>query len=177
MRIYLPCPLCLGRGQDEGIGKSSSAGRLGSNPPGYDCRMSAPFSISRRLQFRDTDAAGIAHFTSFFGYMEEAEHEMLRSIGIQIMTDDPDGTISWPRVSAHCDFRAPIRFDEEFVVEVYVAELSQKSVKYGFRFVRGETLIAEGYAIAACCRVAVGVKPQSIEIPNAMVTKLSRMKA
>ena len=139
--------------------------------------MNAPFSISRRLQFRDTDAAGIAHFTSFFGYMEEAEHEMLRSIGIQVMTDDPGGTISWPRVSAKCDFRAPLRFDEEFVIEVCVAELSQKSVKYGFRFVRGETLLAEGQTIAACCRVATGVKPQPIEIPDAMAQKLSQMKA
>lgn len=139
--------------------------------------MGAPFSITRRIQFRDTDAAGIAHFTSYFGYMEEAEHEMLRSIGIQVMTDDPGGTISWPRVSAHCDFRAPIRFDEEFVVEVFVAELSQKSVKYGFRFVCGETLIAEGHTIAACCRVAEGVRPKAIEIPDAMVTQLSRMKA
>lgn len=143
---------------------------------GYYVGMSTPFSITRRLQFRDTDAAGIAHFTSFFGYMEEAEHEMLRSVGIQIMTNDPDGTISWPRVSAHCDFRSPIRFDEEFNIEVVVAEMTEKSVKYGFRFVRGKTLIAEGHTVAACCRVAEGQKPKAIPIPEEMLRKLQSVK-
>jgi 4-hydroxybenzoyl-CoA thioesterase/acyl-CoA thioester hydrolase len=138
--------------------------------------MTVPFSITRRVQFRDTDAAGIAHFTSYFGYMEEAEHEMLRDIGMRVMTEDAEGTISWPRVSAHCDFRSPIRFDDEFQVEVCVAELNEKSVKYGFRFICDEKLIAEGYAIAACCRILPGAVPKSIPIPDGMRERLAPMK-
>lgn len=140
-------------------------------------RMTAPFKITKRVEFRDTDAAGIAHFTTFFGYMEEAEHAMLRQLGIKVMTADPGGTISWPRVSAHCDFRAPIRFDEELDVVVRVEELGEKSVKYGIRFLCDETLIAEGYMVAACCRIAPDEKPKSITIPNEMARKLATMKS
>jgi 4-hydroxybenzoyl-CoA thioesterase/acyl-CoA thioester hydrolase len=139
--------------------------------------MSAPFRITKRVEFRETDAAGIAHFTAFFGYMEEAEHAMLREMGIKVMTADPGGTISWPRVSAHCDFRAPVRFDDEIDVLVCVTELGEKSVKYGVRFLHNETLIAEGYMVAACCRVASGEKPRSIAIPSEMAQKLATMKS
>lgn len=137
--------------------------------------MNAPFRITKRVEFRETDAAGIVHFTEFFGYMEEAEHAMLRQLGIKVMTADPDGTISWPRVSAHCDFRAPVRFDEELDVLVCVEELGEKSVTYGIRFLHGENLIAEGYMVAACCRVAADEKPISIPIPNEMAEKLATM--
>ena len=54
----------------------------------------------RRIEFSDTDAGGIAHFARFFVFMETAEHELLRELGI-----DPgasrreDGRlIGWPRV-------------------------------------------------------------------------------
>ena len=37
------------------------------------------FRTTRRVEFRDTDAAGIVHFSAFFFYMESVEHEFLRS--------------------------------------------------------------------------------------------------
>ena len=41
--------------------------------------MSA-FTTARRIEFRDTDAAGIVHFSAFFLWMESAEHELLRRV-------------------------------------------------------------------------------------------------
>ena len=148
----------------------------------------AAFTITRRLQFRDTDCAGIAHFTSYYGYMEEAEHEMLRSVGLRVFTEDAEGLISWPRVSSHCDFRSPLRFDEEFSIEACVSDITEKSVKYGFRFIKQDTrsgqgdssingqLVAEGHTIAACCRVVEGSRPRAIPIPSEMVARLSELK-
>ncbi|MEL7264077.1 MAG: hypothetical protein AAFP69_04590, partial [Planctomycetota bacterium] len=43
-----------------------------------------PFSIQRRVEFRDTDAAGIVHFSAFFPFMETAEHAFLRSLGLSV---------------------------------------------------------------------------------------------
>ena len=44
--------------------------------------MSTAFVTSRRVEFSDTDAAGIVHFVAFFRMMEQAEHELLRSVGL-----------------------------------------------------------------------------------------------
>ena len=40
--------------------------------------MPEPYRTTRRVEFRDTDAAGIVHFSAFFFYMESVEHEFLR---------------------------------------------------------------------------------------------------
>lgn len=45
----------------------------------------------RRVEFVETDAAGIVHFSSFFVYMEQAEHELLRHLGLNVFVDDEQG--------------------------------------------------------------------------------------
>ena len=39
---------------------------------------------SRRVEFCDTDMAGIVHFANFFRWMESAEVEFLRSLGLSV---------------------------------------------------------------------------------------------
>ena len=46
--------------------------------------MQVPYRTCRRVEFRDTDAAGIMHFSTYFTYMEEVEHEFLRSLGTSV---------------------------------------------------------------------------------------------
>ena len=46
--------------------------------------MPAPFRTTRRVEFADTDMAGIVHFANFFRYMEAAEVEFLRARGLSV---------------------------------------------------------------------------------------------
>src|SRR5881275_775439 len=96
--------------------------------------MSTAFVTTRRVEFSDTDAAGIMHFAAFFRMMEQAEHELLRSVGLSVVEHDVEGTISWPRVSAKCDFAAAARFEDVLEIEVRVARLGERSVTYSHRF-------------------------------------------
>ena len=41
--------------------------------------MSDPFRTTRRVEFGDTDMAGMVHFANFFRFMEAAEVEFLRA--------------------------------------------------------------------------------------------------
>ena len=134
--------------------------------------MALRFSTTRRVEFRDTDAAGIAHFSVFFVYMEQAEHEWLRELGLSVVLKDDDGEISWPRVSAACEYRHPARFEDVLDVAVTVQRLGQKSVTFDFRFTREGLEIASGSLTAVCCRIRPGSPPQSIRIPAAIAHKL-----
>lgn len=134
--------------------------------------MSLRFTTTRRVEFRDTDAAGIAHFSVFFVYMEQAEHELLRHLGLSVVSQDDGGEISWPRVSAACEYRAPAKFEDVLDVEVVVQRVGQKSVTFTFRFTRAGTEIATGNLTAVCCRMRSGSPPQSIRIPAAIAHKL-----
>lgn len=130
--------------------------------------MPTPFRMQRRVEFRDTDAAGIAHFSVFFLYMEQTEHAWLRELGASVLTRDEAGKISWPRVSARCDYRAPVEFEDLLDVELEVRRLGAKSVTYGFRFLKAGRLAAEGEVTAVCCRIREGSPPESIPIPPAL---------
>lgn len=124
------------------------------------------FLTQRRVEFADTDAAGIAHFASFFRYMEEAEHEMLRSVGLGVLHHREDELcVSWPRVSAKCDYRSPVRFEDVLSISVGVAKLGTKSATYAFEFDLGARRVAEGVVTAVCCVTDPAGHPQAISIP------------
>src|SRR5215471_17605184 len=124
--------------------------------PSRSSSMSTAFVTTRRVEFSDTDAAGIAHFVAFFRMMEQAEHELLRSIGLSVEMHDAAGKISWPRVNAKCDFQSAAKFEDLLDIEVRLARLGKKSVTYSHRILRGSELLAEGQITAVCCRIRAG---------------------
>lgn len=133
--------------------------------------MEAVFKTTRRVQFHETDAAEITHFSTFFTYMEEAEHEMLRQCGLRVFHETEDGTISWPRVSASCDFRNPLRFEDVVEIEVRIVERTRRSITYGFLFMLDGRRIAEGRMTSVCCRMTQS-GPKAIEIPEWIIDNL-----
>ena len=130
------------------------------------------FQTQRRVEFRDTDAAGIVHFSAFFVYMEQAEHELLRSVGLSVLSNDDQGEITFPRISAACDFRKPARFEDLLDIEVTIETLGNRCIAYAFRFTRGSDTIATGSLTTACCRIRPGQAPQSIAIPAPFARRL-----
>jgi acyl-CoA thioester hydrolase len=134
--------------------------------------MAALFRTSRRVEFRDTDAAGIMHFSAFFLFMEEAEHEFLRQRGLSVLMQDADGPVSWPRVAVSCDYRSPAKFEDVLDIEVRVERLGTKSITYNFSFSTDGRPVAEGQMTAVCCRLFPDGPPQSIPIPAWVAQKL-----
>jgi YbgC/YbaW family acyl-CoA thioester hydrolase len=121
------------------------------------------FRYRRRVQFPETDASGIVHFTNFFKYVEEAEHAMWRAAGLSI--SQPGRGIGWPRVAASFEFRKPLRFEEEFEVHLRVAEKTDKTIRYAAVLRREGEIVAEGSLTIICVRRAAGEPPRAIEIP------------
>jgi len=136
-----------------------------------------PFTTHRRVEFRDTDAAGIAHFSVFFPMMETAEHEMLRSLGVSVLphTEDESPGLTWPRVAARCDYRAAARFEDLLAIEVRVGRIGNSSVRYEFAFTRDAVGIAEGSLTAVCCRLRPGGELEKAAIPDDVRVRLERM--
>jgi acyl-CoA thioester hydrolase len=108
--------------------------------------MSAPAKVSehhftRRVQFYETDAAGIVHFSWFFRFMEEAEHALWRAAGLSIAP--PGSPYGFPRVSATCDYKSPLRFEDEVDVHVRIVEMTGKSLRYACTVSAGSRVAAE----------------------------------
>ncbi len=112
------------------------------------------FEFQRRVEFHETDLAGIVHFSNFFRYMETAEHSFLRSLGHSIHEQLGKTEIGWPRVSATCDFRKPARYDDVLTIRLSIQEIRTRSVRYGFRFYLDldEPPVATGSIAAVCVK-------------------------
>ncbi|MBI1310936.1 acyl-CoA thioesterase [bacterium] len=128
--------------------------------------MAAQFVIRRRVEFFDTDMAGIIHFSSYYRYMEEAEHAFFRSLGLSVMQKRDDGVVvGWPRVSASCSFEAPARFEDELEIRVSVERKGVKSLTMRYEFFNGERRVAHGRMKIACCLCRHDAPLESIPIP------------
>ena len=132
----------------------------------------AAFVATRRIEFRDTDAAGIMHFASFFPLMESVEHEFLRHLGLSVITHETPGPISWPRVHAECDFHSAVRFEDVLTIELSIARVGEKSVTYHFAIGQDNRTVANRRITAVCCRMLLGCPPESRPIPSSIVQKL-----
>jgi YbgC/YbaW family acyl-CoA thioester hydrolase len=133
--------------------------------------MPFEFKLTRRVEFAETDMAGIVHFANFYRMMEATEHAFFRSLGFTIHGHDPMSATGWPRVSASCDFRAPLRFEDEVEIHLLVAEVRTRSIRYVFVFrkVADGSEVARGSVEAVCASVekATG-KLSAVPIPEAV---------
>lgn len=96
--------------------------------------MPFEFAARRRVEFSDTDMAGIMHYSNFFRFMETAEHAFYRSLGFSVVERKELPRIGWPRVHASCDYHKPLRFEDEVEIHLLVAEKRSKAISFQIRF-------------------------------------------
>ncbi len=133
--------------------------------------MPDPHKITRKVQFADTDLAGVVHFSNYFRYMEEVECSFWRSLGISVNISDGDGHIGWPRVAVSCDYARPARFEDDVELAITLTEITEKSVSFKCEFRISGVCIATGRSSAVCC-LTQGAKFHSIKIPDEIREKL-----
>ena len=130
------------------------------------------FHTKRRIEFGDTDVAGIVHFSNFFRFMEAAECEFLRSRGLSVKLDWEGQAIGFPRVSASCDYVAPAHFEDLLDVAVTIERIGIKSVTYAFEFTRTGMVIARGKVTSCCVKVGPNNQIDGIAIPETYRARL-----
>lgn len=132
--------------------------------------MAYEFKIQRRVEFSETDAAGIMHFSNFFRYMESAEQAFFRSLGHSVVLAKFDPPLGFPRVHASCDYREPLQFEDFVEIQLLVREKKPKALSYEFRFrnLSREPAVeaARGVLTVVCVRRTPTGKLVSATIPD-----------
>lgn len=134
--------------------------------------MADSFCTTRLVEFHDTDMAGIMHFASFFHYMESAEHEFIRSLGLSVHSLVEDDTLSFPRVAASCNYKSPAHCEDVLDIAVRLTRIGRKSLTYALQFSHAARDVAAGEITCVCCRIKPGQPLTSVPIPEPIVTKL-----
>lgn len=124
----------------------------------------------RRVQFAETDLAGMVHFSWYLRYVEEAEHALWRAAGLSI--HDPSSGVGFPRVAFSIEYHAPLHFEDEFEVDIRIEAMSTKTIRYRSVVRRGEETVASTTHTAVC--VARGVEPmRAVPIPDVVRERLA----
>jgi acyl-CoA thioester hydrolase len=134
------------------------------------------FHTTHRVEFHETDMAGIVHFSNFFRYMECAEVELLRARGLSVAMPWEGVNLAFPRVAAKCDYLQSARFEEVLNIAVTIERIGEKSVTYGFEFSRGGEVLARGAVTSVCCRVEPGHRLDAIPIPASYRARLEAVQ-
>ena len=139
--------------------------------------MPSQFKLKRRIEFAETDMAGIMHFSNFLRLMEATEHAFFRSLGFSIHSEVEGEKIGWPRVKAECEYSHPLRFEEEVEIRLQIEEVRSRSVRYRFVFAKRqgdkEIEAARGSLTTVCVKLDSGtgeIKP--VPIPAKIRGKL-----
>ena len=138
--------------------------------------MPYEFKAVRRVEFSETDMAGIVHFSNFFRYMETAEHAFYRSLGFSVTLNDLEPPLGFPRVHAACDYKKPLRFEDQLEIHLLVKEKRSRVLNYLFRFnkLAGESsiLVATGVLTVVCVAHDRNGKMEAVSIPSELANKI-----
>jgi YbgC/YbaW family acyl-CoA thioester hydrolase len=127
--------------------------------------------VRRRVQFSETDVAGIVHFSNFFRYFEDAEHQLWRDAGLSIHPQH--SAIGWPRVAASCEYHRPLRFEQDFEIAVRIAEMTRRTIAYAGEISSNGERIATATWKIACVTKALDGSMKSAEIPTDVARRLT----
>jgi YbgC/YbaW family acyl-CoA thioester hydrolase len=138
--------------------------------------MAYEFKAQRRVEFSDTDMAGIMHFSNFFRFMETAEHGFYRSLGFSVVEKESLPRVGWPRVHASCDYHRPLRFEDLVEIHLLVVEKKSKALRYQIRFskINGEQReeVARGHLTIVCVAHGTDGTMKACPIPPEIAARI-----
>lgn len=114
-------------------------------------------TVSRRVEWVDTDASGHQHNSLIMRLVEAAEHQLIRDVGIL------DAYFSCaPRVRHEIDFVGKLYFGQPVTATIVCERVGRASISYTFE-VWGEEYNATPRRRAASGRVIVAHVPAGLE--------------
>lgn len=118
-----------------------------------------------RVNWGDTDKAGIVYYPNYFKWFDIAGHQFFRSIGLSPAKLAEEENIVLPLLDARCTFEKPLYYDDIITIKTEVAEVNRKTVKLNHAVYRGEERTGHGYEIRGWVKETHG-RLSAVPIPD-----------
>ena len=133
--------------------------------------------MERRVEFHETDRAGMVHYSNYFRYLDTAVGEFFRALAqpgplTRYWGGTKDEEMDWVYVSASCDFKKPAQFDDLVRIHLGVKRIGNKSLTFAVSFQRAGEEIARGEAVIVCSQGMQG-QPRTLPIPPEIRERIS----
>ncbi|ABO67248.1 acyl-CoA thioesterase [Geobacillus thermodenitrificans] len=100
-----------------------------------------------RVNFGDTDAAGIVYYPNYFKWFDIAGHQFFRSIGLSPAKLMKEQNIILPLLDVGCTFERPLYYDDIITIKTTVEEVSRKTIKLRHEVFREEVRTGHGFEL------------------------------
>jgi len=88
-----------------------------------------------RVRYAETDKMGVVYYANYLVWFEVGRCEWLRAQGTSYHEIEQDGIVL-PVIDAHCEYRTPLRYDDEVDIRTRAALLSAVRVEFQYAVVR-----------------------------------------
>ena len=124
-----------------------------------------------QIIFGDTDQMGVVYYANYLRYFEGARAAYWRALGRSYKDLEAWG-VAMPVVEAHCNYRRPAHYEDVIGVLTEVSELRGASLRFAYRIVRGDELLADGYTRHA----VIGTDGRPKRLPDALREAIPAIK-
>ncbi|AUI35187.1 thioesterase family protein [Geobacillus thermoleovorans] len=100
-----------------------------------------------RVNFGDTDAAGIVYYPNYFKWFDIAGHQFFRSIGLPPAKLMKEQNIILPLLDVGCTFERPLYYDDIITIRTTVEEVNRKTIKLRHEVFREEVRTGHGFEL------------------------------
>jgi len=111
------------------------------------------FKTSITIEWGDCDEAGIVFYPNYFYWLDCAFQRLLRARGLSQRTLRSRYGAVTPIVQAHCDFKAPARYDDVLDIDVEVATDGERRFRVDYALSSNGKAIGSGHEVRAWARV------------------------
>ena len=104
------------------------------------------FNKEQKVKFSHCDFAGIVFYPRFLEMLNELVEDWFEEVlDFSFLKMHPNGGV--PTVDLKIKFKSPTRLRDVLIKTLWVVELSDKSVTYGFEFTNKEKIVLGGTAV------------------------------
>jgi acyl-CoA thioester hydrolase len=94
-----------------------------------------------RVRYAETDRMGVVYYANYLVWFEVGRTEWLRQSGWSYREMEADG-VGLPVIEAHCEYRQPVRYDDQVDIRTRASLLSPVRVRFDYEIVLGESAVA-----------------------------------
>lgn len=131
--------------------------------------------IQHRVEWGETDAAGIVFNPNYYRWFDNATHALFRAIDLPLRELQEKHHFAPPLMESGCKFLAPIYYDDELKLESEVVEVRTRTFKVEHRLYRGVDLVGLGFEVRAWIKLdepGEDGKLKAVPIPEEMAARL-----
>ncbi|NOR22423.1 MAG: YbgC/FadM family acyl-CoA thioesterase [Candidatus Aminicenantes bacterium] len=104
--------------------------------------------LEELVRYSETDQMGVAHNKNYFGWFEIGRTEYCRQKNIPYKDIEAQG-FYLVVVEAFCKYKKPLKYDQKFIIRVFLENITPKKVEFAYELVTKEekNLISSGHTV------------------------------